>query len=549
MIFFPDPTVQAVGLDINEHVFRLVEIRRGPFYHRAYHLYRYTEERIPDGVIVDGDFKKPDQVVVHLKNLIKKAYGHRSARGMIVSLPETKTFIKVISVKKPLKPEALDAALMTEAELHIPIPLSDLYVDWQPVDDPKKIAVGKQISVTIAAVPKKTVDEYSTALEAAGLIPLAFETEAQAIVRCIIPKDIDSSRAVGIVDFGAVRSSFIVYDKGTIQFTVSIPLSGDSVTKRISEALGVDMVEAERTKRECGVDANKCGIKLWNVMEPFLSEMSARIVDAVSFYRDHFPGGRSLDEILLSGGGANMPRIDELLSEQTKTPVRRGDPWINIEPAHTPLPQEIILSSTTAVGLAVPLRIVERGSKHPALKLNLSSPAHKETLRTRVIFAMIQRLVSVMIGAVLIASVLLFVIKVELVRNLEKVQASKLLTSDYAKVNDDVSQLNLLIGRVDALQKLEISPSSMLRDVSLRTPPGISMTALDFDIASNSMRLNGVAARREDLLAFETAMKESPFVKSLESPISNLFQKEEINFHIDIVLKVAALHEPFEPAL
>lgn len=357
MLFFPDPTLRAIGLDISEHVFRLVEIRRGPFYHRAFQLHRYSEERVPDGIVIAGEFKKPDEVVAHLKNLMKKTYGRAGSRGVVVSLPETRTFIKVISVKKPAKPEDLAKEIMSEAELHIPTPLNDLYLDWQHVEDPKDVAVGKPMSVTIAAAPKKIVDDYSVALEAAGLIPVAFEIEAQAIVRCVIPIDDDGSKSVGIVDFGATRSSFIVYDKGTIQFTVSIPLSGDVVTQRISEALSVDMAEAERTKRQCGVDAHKCGTKLWVIMEPFLSEMAARILDAVEYYRDHFPGGRSLDEIILCGGGANMARIDELLSELTKTPVRRADPWINVAPGHSPLPAEIILSSTTAVGLALPFRM------------------------------------------------------------------------------------------------------------------------------------------------------------------------------------------------
>jgi len=360
MIFFPDPTLRAIGLDISEHVFRLVEIERGPFYHRTFRLHRYSEERVPDGVVVAGEFKKPDEVVVHLKNLLKKAYGRVGARGVVVSLPETRTFIKVISVKKPEKADDLAAEVLSEAELHIPTPLNDLYLDWQQVDDPKTVAVGKPMAVIIAAAPKKIVDDYTTALEAAGLIPVAFEIEAQAIVRCVIPIKDDGTRAIGIVDFGATRSSFIVYDKGTIQFSVSIPLSGDVVTKRISESLKVDVQEAERTKRQCGVDAHKCGTRLWAIMEPFLSEMSTRILDAVAFYRDHFPGGRSLDEIVLCGGGANMARIDELLSDLTKTPVRRADPWVNIDPGRSPLPTEIILSSTTAVGLALPLRMTGR---------------------------------------------------------------------------------------------------------------------------------------------------------------------------------------------
>jgi len=366
MLFFPDPTSNAVGLDISEHVFRLVEIKRGPFYRRKLQLHRYSEERVQDGVVVAGEFKKPEAVTEHLKSLMKKAYKRPTSRGAVVSLPETRTFIKVISVNRPEKPEAIAAAILAEAELHIPTPLADLYVDWQHMEDPKDVPVGKPMNVTIAAAPKQIVDSYSSALEGAGLIPVAFEIEAQAIVRSVVPETGEVDRAFGIVDFGATRSSFIVYDKGTIQFTVSIPLSGDVVTRRIAESLSVEVLEAERTKRQCGVDAHKCGTKLWSIMEPFLSEMAERIIDAVNFYRDHFPGGRPLDEIVLCGGGANMARMDELLSDLTKTVVRRADPWVNIDAGHSPLPPEIILSSTTVVGLALrQLSIDKRSRKRP----------------------------------------------------------------------------------------------------------------------------------------------------------------------------------------
>src|SRR6266850_6238111 len=99
MLFFPDPTTGSVGIDLSDHVFRLIEIRRGPFYHRTLQLHRYAEERLPDGLVERGEFKRPDEVVKHLKNLMKKAYGRSVARGAVVSLPETRTFIKVISVK------------------------------------------------------------------------------------------------------------------------------------------------------------------------------------------------------------------------------------------------------------------------------------------------------------------------------------------------------------------------------------------------------------------------------------------------------------------
>lgn len=355
MSLFSDPTTHCVGLDLSDHVFRLIEIQRGPFYRRTLQLHRYEEERLPDGIMTRGAFKDEDAIVKHLRNLIRKAYGRLGARGAVVSLPETRTFIKVISVKMPERPEDLEREVLAEAELHIPTALADLYVDWQPSEDIRKIPAGKPVTITIGAAPRTIVDAYSRVLEAAGIVPAAFEIEAQAIVRSVIRANDQATkdRAVGIIDFGATRSSFIVFDRGTIQFTVSIPLSGDEVTRRIGEKLDVSIDEAERTKRQCGVDAHKCGTMLWDITHPFLQEMTDRILDAVNFYRNHFSGGRALDQIIISGGGANMARIDELLSDLTKTEVVKADPWVNIDPDRCPLPREIILSSITAVGLAL----------------------------------------------------------------------------------------------------------------------------------------------------------------------------------------------------
>ena len=66
---------------------------------------------------------------------------------------------------------------------------------------------------------------------------------------------------------------------------------------------------------------------------------------------------------MLCGGGANMERMDELLSELTKVTVRRADPWANVEAGAFPLPPEIILSSTTAIGLALRQKIDKRAVK------------------------------------------------------------------------------------------------------------------------------------------------------------------------------------------
>ena len=180
------------------------------------------------------------------------------------------------------------------------------------------------------------------------------------------------------------------------------------------------------------------------------------------------------------------------------------------------------------------------------IALNLLSPDQKEALRARVIYAMIERLMIAFVTSTLLASILLLLVKIELTSALAGVQTRQILSSEYVTVNNDIRQLNQQIGRVEALQKMAVSPSELLRDVASRTPEGVQVTGLDFDVKTKSMRLNGTAAAREDLLAYEEAMRASPFVDDLKSPISNLFQKTDINFQFLIVLDVEAMKKVYE---
>src|SRR5512147_203981 len=110
------------------------------------------------------------------------------------------------------------------------------------------------------------------------------------------------------------------------------------------------------------------------------------------------------------------------------------------------------------------------------IALNLLSPEQKEALRSRVVYAMIERLMIALVSSLLTASIALLLIKIELTQNLSQVQTRQILSSEYVTVNNDIRQLNQQIGRVESLQKLAVSPSSVLRDVAERTPPGVKIT-------------------------------------------------------------------------
>lgn len=183
------------------------------------------------------------------------------------------------------------------------------------------------------------------------------------------------------------------------------------------------------------------------------------------------------------------------------------------------------------------------------ISLNLLPPAQKDALQSRMLYAVIERVVTALVLFSALSGLLLVAIKIRLAHNLARIQERQILTEEYAAANADIGALERQLSRVDALQQMAVSPSALLQDIARRTPPGVAIASLAFDAGTARLDLTGIAARREDLLAYEEALKASPFVAQLDSPISNLFRKTDADFRFTIQLRADALKKPYEPAL
>lgn len=350
---FIKPFQHAFALDFGDRSIKVVQLSKK--ISGGFKLNHASTLPLSEGMIVDGEIQKPEEII----RLLKDHLNHHS-RGLIKTpwvvacLPEPKTYVQLIKVgADPVSGSIEEAAVLAEAPSYLPYELDSVYLDWQP---PESCSVeDKEAPVLLAAVPKIVTDAYTYLLNIAGFTPLALEVEALAIARAVINRRKDlTHEARGILDLGANRSSFIIYDHGIVQFSLTLPISGLKITKMIEEALQIAGPEAEKIKKECGLDQRKCHGKLKDVLVGVLEDLTAKIFQAVQFYKLHFPENEKLTGIRLCGGGANLPALESYLSAKLKMKVRRANPWVNLFPVgQEPLPLEDTLSYTTAIGLAM----------------------------------------------------------------------------------------------------------------------------------------------------------------------------------------------------
>ncbi|MDP3986329.1 MAG: type IV pilus assembly protein PilM [Candidatus Veblenbacteria bacterium] len=349
MLFQPQQT--SIGLDISDRSLKAVQFKRnlkGGLSPQA-----FSECELPAGIFDDGELKQPELLARALGELLgNPKFGTFNTTYVTASLPETKTFIKMIDIP-PMPTEEIKQAVKWEAEHHIPIPIEDTYWDWQQIGTP---AANARLPVLLAVVPKNIVDSYTQAITQAKLVPLALEVEAVPIARSLLPLTTTEPKGTAstmIIDVGATRTSLMVIDLGTIQFTVSLPISGRRITETIASALKLTETQAEKAKLICGLDPKKCHGAMGEILHQTMDELVNRIRESIVFYREHFPQGNQIGNIVLCGGGANFKLIDKYLGDKLQLPVERGNPWQHLEPTPVPLKPNELISYTTAIGLAL----------------------------------------------------------------------------------------------------------------------------------------------------------------------------------------------------
>lgn len=345
-------TTNTFGLDISDRALRLVQLKRSG---KKIVLTSFGEITLDAGLFNAGTIVDEAGIVAAIKKLTKSVTGGRiKALNVISVLPEAKTFIKEITVTAGSigdvknKDNGLGQIIEREIVNHVPMAIEEIYLDWQLLHRD-----GDKAHVLIGAAPKIVVDSYVSLIEKAGLTSYALEIEAQAMVRALFPLNGTTTGASIVIDFGAVRTGLALYDNASVQFTVSLPISGNNVTDTISKTLKLEPDKAEEAKIVCGLDPEKCEGALLKILTTSITDLSEHIKRSIAFYRDNFPEGQPVSQIILCGGGANFLQIDTVLSSILGIPVVKGNPLTNISPSKLNIESAKLLSYTTAIGLAL----------------------------------------------------------------------------------------------------------------------------------------------------------------------------------------------------
>lgn len=145
---------------------------------------------------------------------------------------------------------------------------------------------------------------------------------------------------VALLDIGAGTTNLAVFEEGDLIHTAIFPIGSDHITNDIAIGLKTDIDIAERIKLEfgsCLSDKNRRQIKIERTAEPlvfskkFLVKITqarvSEIFDQVQKELKEISRAKLLPAgIVLTGGGAKLPKIVGLAKKELKLPCRIGIP-------------------------------------------------------------------------------------------------------------------------------------------------------------------------------------------------------------------------------
>lgn len=277
-----------------------------------------------------------EEITALLRQLLSKM-GIKSEIQVAFSLPVSQSFITEISLPM-MSPEEIAKSIEFQAKQHIPVPLEEVSLSWQIIDEPEekkssekenkddiiakeKTAKVNKIKVLLAAAPKSIVERYQIISKNLKLRLKGLEIETFSLARSCV-KDND---AYLIIDIGAKNTNMTVVENTFLHLNRNLDLGGENFTAAIARGLNIEWERAEKLKNEQGLVANRGEEELTAVLYPLIDKIITEIDRVISTYQ--LKENRDIREIIISGGSSRLNGIKEYLESKTGYQVKAANPW------------------------------------------------------------------------------------------------------------------------------------------------------------------------------------------------------------------------------
>jgi type IV pilus assembly protein PilM len=347
---FKTKSPSLIGVDIASTSVKLIELSQTG--KGTYRLERYAIEPLPKETVTDGNIVNLELVSDALKRGWKRL-GSRN-RNIAMSLPAAMVITKKIIVPAGQKEEELELTVEAEANQYIPFALDEVNLDFQILGPAPNNP--DEVEVLIAASRKEKVEDRVAIAETAGLKPRVMDVESYAtqeafgLITPSLPAN-GRDQNIALVDIGAHVTHFYVLRNNQFLFSRDQAFGGNQLTQDIQRAFNLSPEEAESAKKNQGLPENYDS----DVLQPFMETLALEITRALQFFFTSTTHSQ-VDQVVLAGGCAALPGIDELVAKRAGVATAIANPFAAMQASDRIRPRQLAQDAPMlliATGLAL----------------------------------------------------------------------------------------------------------------------------------------------------------------------------------------------------
>lgn len=342
---------RILGIDAGAASIKAVEISRK---NQNFILENYGEldcslvKRVSAGEADTGSIPFTDKQLAEIIKAILKESDMRS-KEVVFSIPDFSSFFTTIKLPV-MDQEEIPEAIKYEVKPYIPLPVSEIALDWVITEG----EISKtSLKILVVAIPNDVISQYKEIAFLAGLDLRILEPEVFSLSRAVVIGE-DKEKIVGLVDIGARSTTINILEKGMIKTSHSFNVAGNEIAGAIAKSLNINYNEAKglREKQGLAVGTGKnaeAGMAMIPLVDFILEEAKNTFRD---FYQE---GGKKIQKIILAGGIALMPGLKDYFSNELEQEAVIANPFLGLSYPTTlgNAIKQVAPSYGVAVGLAI----------------------------------------------------------------------------------------------------------------------------------------------------------------------------------------------------
>ncbi|MGH7265959.1 MAG: type IV pilus assembly protein PilM [Candidatus Rokuibacteriota bacterium] len=333
---------QVVGLDIGSAFVKAVELRAVG---NDYELVGFGMAPVPNGALEGGEVKQPAALQTAVRQSLEQ--GRIESTEAVIGMSGGSVIAKRVTLPKMSEAE-LRESIRWEAEQHIPFDIEDVELDFQVLKQD-----GPQLEVMLVAVKKGKVGSYADAVGAAGLNVAVVDVDVFALETQYEYNFHGDKDVVALVNIGHETTNTNILQGGVNVYARDVFVGGKQYSATIAQRFDLSPADADAVVR------GKQGPVSWAEVEPVLDLVSQELGQEIQRTLDYFgttAEHERIQRILLSGGCALVPGLQDFLSSQWGIEVQPANPFKRVKIGsglNADVVEKLAPLATVATGLAM----------------------------------------------------------------------------------------------------------------------------------------------------------------------------------------------------